>query len=227
MKSPRTVLAAFLLAVTATATAQGLLGPAVNDDQFLPVDQAFIFIAAADGGAQIALDWQIAPGYYLYRHRVSAKTATAGFTLGDIAMPAGKKKTDEFFGEVEVYYDALNATVPVTRPADCFDARDHCQLSGLRRGRALLSAGHQDRRDRAAAARHAVPRRRPADGRRAGSTRGPARDRQSADRDGDLLRWRARPRIHALRAADDPDPLRHHRRAGRGRDAARAHSCSP
>ena len=115
MKSPRTVLAAFLLVVTAAAAAQGLLGPAVNDDQFLPVDQAFIFTAAADGGAQIVLDWQIAPGYYLYRHRVSIKTATAGFTLGEIAMPPGIKKTDEFFGEVEVYHDTLNATVPVQR----------------------------------------------------------------------------------------------------------------
>ncbi|MSQ92827.1 MAG: protein-disulfide reductase DsbD, partial [Gammaproteobacteria bacterium] len=84
-------------------------------DQFLPVDQAFIFNASADGGAQISLDWQIAPGYYLYRHRVSAKTATAGFTLGEIAMPPGQKKTDEFFGEVEVYHDTLNATVPVQR----------------------------------------------------------------------------------------------------------------
>jgi thiol:disulfide interchange protein DsbD len=117
MKSPRTVLAAFLLAASAAATAQGLLGPAINDDQFLPVDEAFIFTAAADGGAQLALDWQIAPGYYLYRHRVSVKTATPGFALGDIAMPPGKKKTDEFFGEVEVYYHGLSATVPVTRPA--------------------------------------------------------------------------------------------------------------
>jgi thiol:disulfide interchange protein DsbD len=118
MKSPSTVLAAFLLAASAAATAQGLLGPAINDDQFLPVDEAFKLAAAADGGGQIALDWQIAPGYYLYRHRVSAKTKTAGFTLGEVAMPPGKKKTDEFFGEVEVYYDTLNATVPVQRPAD-------------------------------------------------------------------------------------------------------------
>jgi len=118
MKSPRTVLATFLLAATATATAQGLLGPAVNDDQFLPVDEAFIFTAVADGGAQIALDWQVAPGYYLYRHRVSAKTATPGFSLSAVAMPPGKKKTDEFFGDVEVYYDTLKATVPVERPAD-------------------------------------------------------------------------------------------------------------
>ncbi len=118
MKCLRTVLAAFLLAATAVATAQGLLGPAVNDDQFLPVDEAFVFTAVADGGAQIALDWQVAPDYYLYRHRVSAKTTTPGFTLGAVALPPGKKKTDEFFGDVEVYYETLNATVPVQRPAD-------------------------------------------------------------------------------------------------------------
>ena len=45
------------------------------------------------------------------------KTATAGFTLGALAMPDGKKKTDEFFGDVEVYYDFLSATVPVARLA--------------------------------------------------------------------------------------------------------------
>jgi thiol:disulfide interchange protein DsbD len=71
----------------------------------------------------VLLDWQVAPGYYLYRHRVSAKTATPGFVLGEIAMPDGKKKTDEFFGDVEVYYDLLTATVQVTRPdgASSFD----------------------------------------------------------------------------------------------------------
>jgi thioredoxin:protein disulfide reductase len=106
------------LAVTGTATAQGLLGPVSNQDQFLPVDQAFVLAASADGGDRVLLDWQIAPGYYLYRHRVSAKTATPGFTLGEIAMPGGKKKTDEFFGDVEVYYDVLSATVPVTRAGD-------------------------------------------------------------------------------------------------------------
>jgi thioredoxin:protein disulfide reductase len=107
----------FGLAVATPALAQGLLGPTTNEDQFLPVDQAFVFSASADGGGQVALDWQVAPGYYLYRHRVSAKTATPGFALGEIAMPDGKKKTDEFFGDVEVYYESLAATVPVTRPA--------------------------------------------------------------------------------------------------------------
>ncbi|HEX9706858.1 MAG TPA: protein-disulfide reductase DsbD [Steroidobacteraceae bacterium] len=114
----RTLFLVLGFGLAGAVSAQGLLGPSTNDDQFLPVDQAFVLSATADGGAQLRLDWQVAPGYYLYRHRVSTKTATPGFSLGDIAMPSGKKKTDEFFGDVEVYYDALTATVPVTRPAD-------------------------------------------------------------------------------------------------------------
>ncbi len=111
------ILASLLgLALAGVAAAQGLLGPVSNEDQFLPVDQAFVFTAMPDGGDRVLLDWQVAPAYYLYRHRVSAKTATPGFVLGELAMPDGKKKTDEFFGDVEVYYDVLTATVPVTRP---------------------------------------------------------------------------------------------------------------
>jgi thiol:disulfide interchange protein DsbD len=116
MKKLRHALALLGLILSGVAAAQGLLGPVSNEDQFLPVDQAFVFTAMADGGDRVLLDWQIAPGYYLYRHRTSARTATPGFTLGEIAMPDGKKKTDEFFGDVEVYYGILSATVPVTRP---------------------------------------------------------------------------------------------------------------
>jgi thioredoxin:protein disulfide reductase len=116
MKEFSRLFAAFALAFTSVVTAQGLLGPVSNEDQFLPVDQAFVFTAVADGADRVLLDWQVAPGYYLYRHRTSAKSATPGFALGEIAMPDGKKKTDEFFGDVEVYYGILSATVPVTRP---------------------------------------------------------------------------------------------------------------
>src|SRR5688572_4216603 len=111
----RTAILVAALAFSAAAAAQGLLGPASNEDQFLPVDQAFIFSAIADGGDAVLLNWQVAPGYYLYRHRISAKTATPGFSLGEIVLPDGKKKTDEFFGDVEVYYDVLEAKLPVVR----------------------------------------------------------------------------------------------------------------
>ena len=118
MNRIRALLGPLFFLLATTAAAQGLLGPSSNQDQFLPVDEAFVLGARADGGERIALDWRVAPGYYLYRHRISVKTATPGFTLGDIALPDGKKKTDEFFGDVEVYYYGLAATVPVTRPAD-------------------------------------------------------------------------------------------------------------
>jgi thiol:disulfide interchange protein DsbD len=116
MTKLRKAFACLALLVSGAAVAQGLLGPVSNEDQFLPVDQAFVFTAIADGADRVLLDWQVAPGYYLYRHRTSAKTSTPGFSLGEIAMPEGKKKTDEFFGDVEVYYGILTATVPVTRP---------------------------------------------------------------------------------------------------------------
>jgi len=118
MKKFTTLLALLGLTVSGLAASQGLLGPVSNEDQFLPVDQAFMFSAIADGGDRVLLDWQIAPGYYLYRHRVSVKTATPGFTLGAVAMPDGKKHHDEFFGDVEVFYDVLSATVPVSRSGD-------------------------------------------------------------------------------------------------------------
>ena len=117
MTKLRKAFASLALLISVAAGAQGLLGPVSNEDQFLPVDQAFVFTAIADGSDRVLLDWQVAPGYYLYRHRTSAKTATPGFALGEIAMPDGKKKNDEFFGDVEVYYGILTATVPVTRPA--------------------------------------------------------------------------------------------------------------
>ena len=117
MMKLRNALAVLALLVSGAATPQGLLGPVSNEDQFLPVDEAFAFTAIADGADRILLDWQVAPGYYLYRHRTSAKTTTPGFALGEIEMPDGKKKTDEFFGDVEVYYGILSASVPVTRPA--------------------------------------------------------------------------------------------------------------
>jgi thiol:disulfide interchange protein DsbD len=114
-------LAGLLLAATclvpATAGAQGLLGGVSSDDDFLPPDEAFRFSATATGAEAVALDWVIADGYYLYRHRVAVKTTTPAFTVGEPQLPGGKKKTDEFFGEVEVYYQQLEAIVPVARPA--------------------------------------------------------------------------------------------------------------
>jgi thiol:disulfide interchange protein DsbD len=101
----------------ALAGAQGLLGGVSSDDEFLPPDEAFRFSAFADGADGAALSWVIADGYYLYRHRLAVKTDTPGVTPGALQLPDGERKTDEFFGQVEVYHHQLDATVPLARPA--------------------------------------------------------------------------------------------------------------
>ncbi|MCD7097888.1 protein-disulfide reductase DsbD [Stenotrophomonas sp. MMGLT7] len=84
---------------------------AISEADLLPVDQAFQLQAHAVGRDRIELNWKIAPGYYLYRHRTSA-TASAGFHAQALAMPAGEKKHDAFFGDVETYHGRLLAALP-------------------------------------------------------------------------------------------------------------------
>jgi thiol:disulfide interchange protein DsbD len=87
---------------------------AQDESDLLPVEQAFKPSARADGAGKLALHWDIAQDYYLYRSRIKAKTTQTGVTLGTLELPAGEKKHDEFLGEVEVYHHAIDATLPYT-----------------------------------------------------------------------------------------------------------------
>lgn len=89
---------------------------ALDEKDLLPVDQAFALQAQAPTRDRIELRWDIAPGYYLYRHRTSVK-AGPGFNAGELQMPAGEKKHDEFFGDVETYHRQLKANLPGTAEA--------------------------------------------------------------------------------------------------------------
>ena len=84
---------------------------AVSEKDLLPVDQAFALTAQARDRDRIEVRFDIAPGYYLYRHRTSVK-ADAAFTADALQMPAGKKHHDDFFGEVETYRERLTAVLP-------------------------------------------------------------------------------------------------------------------
>ena len=77
--------------------------------EILPVEVAFRLTATeVDGNA--VLYWQIQPGYYLYRNRLNVDANKA---IGELAIPKGIEKTDEYFGEVEVYFDELEVIVPI------------------------------------------------------------------------------------------------------------------
>jgi thiol:disulfide interchange protein DsbD len=90
---------------------------AAAEQEFLPPDQAFVFSydRAPAGGLQ--LDWDIAPGYYLYRDKIKFEPLSAGLELGTPELPASESKDDPEFGIVQIYHGHQRARLPVTAPA--------------------------------------------------------------------------------------------------------------
>mgnify|MGYP002783559034 CR=1 FL=1 len=81
---------------------------ALDETDLLPVDEAFAITASAPSGDRLEVQFQIAEGYYLYRHRLGV--AIDGTTLAPFVVPDGERKTDEFFGDVETYRQSLTLT---------------------------------------------------------------------------------------------------------------------
>ena len=119
----RRLLCLLILLFTFPATAglfdgrpSATLGGLDNSADFLPVREAFRLSLVDATPERIKLRFIGAEGYYLYRHRFEFKTSDAGVILGDAQLPAGEQKTDEYFGEVEVYYGILDIELPVQNP---------------------------------------------------------------------------------------------------------------
>ncbi|MFN7552589.1 MAG: protein-disulfide reductase DsbD [Pseudomonadota bacterium] len=97
-----------------------LAGPAHTQDAdgLLPVEDAFRLSATMEQRDRVAIRFEIADGYYLYRERISARAEGAGVVAGALSMQPGERKVDEFFGEVEVYHDAAAGTLALQVPAE-------------------------------------------------------------------------------------------------------------
>src|SRR5450830_926599 len=84
-------------------------------DDYLPPEQAFKFSARMQDGSHVAVTWDIADGYYMYRERF--KFSAEGATTGAPAYPAGKVKFDDTFQKnVETYRHSVTIIVPVNAP---------------------------------------------------------------------------------------------------------------
>ena len=85
-----------------------------QDDELLPPERAFALSGSASADA-LAITYDIAEGYYLYRSRFEfvIDEADQVTNFGDARIPDGKKKIDEFFGEVEVYRNQLPIQLPL------------------------------------------------------------------------------------------------------------------
>ncbi len=91
----------------------GLAG--IGGSEFLPVDEAFKPILIPVDGNKVEVTWQIAPGYYLYKEKISVRALSDKVQAGRLDLPEGKLKYDEFFGESEVYFDDVFAPLTLAR----------------------------------------------------------------------------------------------------------------
>jgi thiol:disulfide interchange protein DsbD len=99
------------------AASSGLKALFARDEAFLSPDEAFRLNVESEQADRVTLYWQIAPDYYLYKHRFKVTTDTPGVQIGDLILPEGKPKEDEYFGKSEVYYDGVQTLVPIARAA--------------------------------------------------------------------------------------------------------------
>ncbi|MCK6396290.1 protein-disulfide reductase DsbD [Zoogloea sp.] len=111
-------LPAFLLRL-AVALLMACAGLSAHAQEPLPVEQAFRASARALDDKAVEIRFQVADGYYLYRHRF--KFEAEGIRFGEPALPPGKPKKDDAFGEVEIYRKELVFTLPVSAGQPPFD----------------------------------------------------------------------------------------------------------
>ncbi|GAB3463853.1 protein-disulfide reductase DsbD [Azotobacter salinestris] len=92
------------------------LGGLDNRGDFLPVREAFRLSLVDSTPQAVTLRFVAAEGYYLYRQRLQFRSETTGVALGESRLPDGVRKTDEYFGETEVYYGVLDVELPLDNP---------------------------------------------------------------------------------------------------------------
>jgi len=102
----RNLLLCLTIITGATASAGGLDALLPAKTEFLKVNQAFQFASEQLTADKVALSWQIADGYYLYRDKL--KIEGKDVELTPISMPPAEPHEDEFFGTTSIYHFNLN-----------------------------------------------------------------------------------------------------------------------
>ncbi|MGF1526140.1 MAG: protein-disulfide reductase DsbD domain-containing protein [Candidatus Competibacterales bacterium] len=93
--------------------AEKALGDLAADPEVLDPTEAFRLSLMEEEAGILTLHWDIADGYYLYRHRLKFTATRDEFQLGQPQLPPGDIIVDEFFGRVETYRHSLTVHLPV------------------------------------------------------------------------------------------------------------------
>jgi thiol:disulfide interchange protein DsbD len=120
------LLGALLTLTTFTAIAQSSptlqsLFSASEENEVIPVDKAYQFSAKVGGPLELRLNWDIAPGTYLYQEKIKLKIKQGeDVSLAEYKLPQAKIKRDALrpdgtTGDLPVYYHRLHIPVPLDR----------------------------------------------------------------------------------------------------------------
>jgi thiol:disulfide interchange protein DsbD len=85
------------------------------NSEFLPVDEAFEPILTAIDGNTVEVAIRVTDGYYLYKDKISARADSDVAQAGVLDLPAGEMKTDQYFGEMEVYHTDVFGELSIAR----------------------------------------------------------------------------------------------------------------
>ena len=109
--------ALLLLALPMQSVAQGILLTPSNQDEFLPVEEAYQVQVDLIDPQTLKVLWQIAPDYYLYQHQFAFALKQESDAPGISALySAALDKTDEYFGDVKVYYEFADIDLSTATP---------------------------------------------------------------------------------------------------------------
>ena len=134
LTAPSILLLVFALLLTAANAAWAFGGNTSlfggQGNQFLQVDEALPFSHSTEENA-VVLSWDITPGHYLYRDRISIRALDEGSTAGALEYSSsGTETEDEYFGKTTVFFGPVEATVPVTLPGNMREARFEVTYQG-------------------------------------------------------------------------------------------------
>lgn len=108
LKIKQHLMSAILACIFAITTASA------NQNSILPADKAFA-LTATPFTAGVMLNWNMPPGYHLYKSSIKITTpANSKLELDSINMPIGIAKQDKLLGNYSIYTNALKLIVPFT-----------------------------------------------------------------------------------------------------------------
>ena len=83
---------------------------------FLPPDKAFALDVIVRDGHTLQANFNVTPGYYLYRDKTSFGTQDSTVKVTAVTLPKGEMKHDPNFGDTEVFHQSFQALITLDRP---------------------------------------------------------------------------------------------------------------